>query len=318
MNRRMRLLPLLALLALAAASPERAPVTARPLALNPEDPAQTQVGRLRYLGGVEISSPDRRVGGVSGMRFLPDGRLLAITDAGDWLTLTLAEPAGRLTGVGSIEIDRMRAINGQPMRGKSSADAEALELGTDGTRYVAFERDHRIMRFAPTRDGSRPVAFPDRDWLARLPSNAGVEAMARVGDSWLYLAEEAGPNAHNGVLARARGGSAYGRLVYRPPAGFKPTDAVALDANRALVLNRRYSPMIGVAASLMLVEIDHARLALGSTTVLAEFTTPLSIDNMEALAIRRAGDRIFVYLASDDNFSPLQRTLIMKFELLAR
>ena len=37
---------------------------------------------------------------------------------------------------------------------------------------------------------------------------------------------------------------------------------------------------------------------------------------MEGVALRREGDRTFVYLVSDDNFNPLQRTLLMKFELL--
>jgi hypothetical protein len=37
---------------------------------------------------------------------------------------------------------------------------------------------------------------------------------------------------------------------------------------------------------------------------------------MEALALRRDGGRTFLYIASDDNLNSLQRTLLMKFELL--
>jgi hypothetical protein len=36
---------------------------------------------------------------------------------------------------------------------------------------------------------------------------------------------------------------------------------------------------------------------------------------MEGVAIRREAGRIFVYLVSDDNFSKVQRTLLLKFEL---
>jgi hypothetical protein len=49
---------------------------------------------------------------------------------------------------------------------------------------------------------------------------------------------------------------------------------------------------------------------------IARFGAPLLVDNMEALAVRREGERRFVYLASDDNFNALQRTLLLKFELL--
>ena len=64
------------------------------------------------------------------------------------------------------------------------------------------------------------------------------------------------------------------------------------------------------------VPVDTARLALGVPEEIARLAPPLTVDNMEALAIRREGGRTFIYLASDDNFSPLQRTLLMKFELM--
>ena len=51
------------------------------------------------------------------------------------------------------------------------------------------------------------------------------------------------------------------------------------------------------------------------TRILARWQPPVTLDNMEGLAIRREGERIFVYLVSDDNLSSLQRTLLMKFEL---
>jgi len=41
-----------------------------------------------------------------------------------------------------------------------------------------------------------------------------------------------------------------------------------------------------------------------------------SIDNMEGVAVRRGpkGETL-LYMVSDDNFSPLQRTLLLMFEL---
>jgi len=47
----------------------------------------------------------------------------------------------------------------------------------------------------------------------------------------------------------------------------------------------------------------------------ARLAPPLNIDNMEALSIVSEGDKIIVWIASDDNFNPLQQTLLMKFAL---
>jgi len=303
-----------------AALPPGSPLamTARPVPLNAEDPAQTRVGRLAYMGGLALASPDRRFGGLSGMRFLKDGRLLALTDDGDWLTMKLIEQGGRLTGATDLTIARMVDSDGQPIRGKANADAEALEIEPDGTLLVAYERNHRVTAYAPDGEPPRTIAFPDRNWLQKLPGNGGIEAMARVGDIRLYLAEEPGESGYNLILQpRDRPGS-YGRLVFAGPPSYKPTDAVALDERTVLVLNRRYSPLAGVSAILMALPIDSARLTVGTPETIAELVPPVTVDNMEALAIRREGGRTFVYMASDDNFSPLQRTLILKFELLAR
>lgn len=315
----MRPLPFLVLLALGASAPAPVGITTRPVQLDADDPARTSVGRLRWLGGVEISSGDRRVGGISGMRFAPDGRLRAVTDAGDWLWLRLLERDGRLTGVADVGVARQAGRDGRPLRGKADADAEALEFDTDGTPYVAYEREHRVMRFPADGERARPVAFPDSGWLGRLPSNEGLEAIARVGSAWLFIAEGASADGYNGIL-QARGGPnpAYGRVTLRMGDGFKPTDAHALGDTHVLVLARRYSPMLGVAARLAIVAIDRERLTLGEPELIAELAAPVTVDNMEAVAVRAAGGRTFIYVASDDNFSPLQRTLLLKFELLPR
>ena len=52
-------------------------------------------------------------------------------------------------------------------------------------------------------------------------------------------------------------------------------------------------------------------------TEVARLAAPLSVDNFEGIAVRRDGTRDFVYLISDDNFLGLQRTLLLKFELLS-
>jgi hypothetical protein len=84
------------------------------------------------------------------------------------------------------------------------------------------------------------------------------------------------------------------------------------------MLSRRYSLMRGVGARLDLVDLDRGVDGFwrASSAPVAELAPPVNVDNMEGLAVRRQSGRVFVYLVSDDNFSGLQRTLLMKFELM--
>lgn len=312
---------LAALLLLAAAPAGRSltplAVTATPVALDESDPARGQVGRLRYLGGLVLASPDPRFGGVSGLRWV-EGRLLAVTDGGNWVSLSLAEDGDRLVGLASAEIGLIRGPQRQPLKGKAHADAEALESDEAGLS-VAFERDHRIWRYRDPNAGAWAEPFPDEAWLKSLPPNAGIEAMARWGRTWQFYAAETrlADGRPDGVLAGLHGmARAYGHVAVPVPKGFRPTDAEALDARHIVLLSRRKGIVSGDAAVVQIVPVDAARLALGVPDEVGRLEAPLTVDNMEGLAIRRAGARVFLYLVSDDNFSPLQRTLLMKFELL--
>jgi hypothetical protein len=84
-----------------------------------------------------------------------------------------------------------------------------------------------------------------------------------------------------------------------------------------LVLNRRFAPLDGFAA--VVTMIDPRAIAPGAVLVgeeIARLAPPLSLDNMEGIAVNREGDETIVWLVSDDNFSPLERTLLMKFALV--
>ena len=183
---------------------------------------------------------------------------------------------------------------------------------------MAFERDHRIWHYRTLDAPARAEPFPDQRWLESLPRNDGIEARAKVGDGWLYIAEALlSDGRHEGVLLSPAGlNRNYARVTVDVPAPYNPTDAQALGADRVLILARRFSPLSGVGAALLLAPVDFKTMTLGKSEVLAELAPPLAVDNMEGLAVTQQGGRTFVYMVSDDNFSPLQRTLILKFELL--
>ena len=296
------------------------PLTATPISLDTRDPARRDVGRLRYRGGVVLRSTNAAFGGLSGLAAGRDGWLLSVSDTGNWVAFRTVEARERLVGVTSGVIAPILDENGKPAPFKEAGDAEAVTWASGGTAMVSFEQDHRILTYAAI-DPARPATLraPATATLRLAatggwPGNGGGEALAVLGDGGHLWFEEDGQDAsgHSPVLRIARDGSVT-TLRYAAPPGYKPTDAIELSPGVVLVLNRRFTPVEGVSAVLTTATIAPDM----AVTEIARLAAPLSTDNFEGIALTRAGGRTFVYLVSDDNFLGLQRTLLLKFELLA-
>src|SRR3546814_9947122 len=96
------------------------------------------------------------------------------------------------------------------------------------------------------------------------------------------------------------------------------TDAALLPDGRILFLNRRFTLLEGVSAKLTVGRLPKAGEGnIISGEELAAFIRPVTVDNMEALSVTREDARTLVWIASDDNFSALQRSLLLKFALNA-
>ncbi|MFQ3666387.1 MAG: esterase-like activity of phytase family protein [Sphingomonadaceae bacterium] len=296
-------------------------VEARAVPLDRRDPARDTVGRLRYLGGLALTAPDQAFGGISSLFFEAEcGRLLGVTDNGSWIALEPDERDGRLVGVRAGWIAALRDEKGEPPPSKREADAEAVTRDPKtGEALVWFELDHRVQRYAdvtacrpetfdsPARAVERPVAI--RHW----PANGGVEAAAPHGEEVLVLSEraEVAPGWHEGLLFS---GTASRPIRYPATDGFEATGLAELEPGLHILVARRFSLMRGVAARVSLFRLGaDGRAQLDE---LARLAPPLAVDNMEGIAARREGGRNVIYLVSDDNFNPLQRTLLLKFEIL--
>ena len=334
-----------------AARPVSVAITVRPVPLDTKNPAQATVGSLAYLGGLHVMSDAEGFGGYSGLRVLPDGRLLAISDRGHWLAVRPVKANGRLVGLRDGMRGPLLDEAGAPLAAPDY-DAEGLEVvqGPAGglSMLVSFERNHRIWRYSapieavPVSAGAEPQTEaaqghpaqgksltaalrqpPQRlagwleGWPGGLPGNGGIEAMAVRGDgAALLLAEDTSMGRF-----RRSGDAPWSMVKYQGVPDFKPTDAVFLPVkgrHLALVLSRHFSLMDGVAATLELVDLD----TVGSDgslagKLLARLAPPLSVDNMEALAVAPRGDGWDVYVMADNNQNPLQRTLLLKFALPA-
>lgn len=295
--------------------------------LNRADPALGEVGRLRYMGGLVLKSKNMRFGGISDMLWEPAcNRLLAVTDAGSWIVLEPEERDGRLAGISAGWIAPLKDPSGAVPQNKSAADAEGMARLADGSTWVSFEQNHRVERF-PTVSACRPEslgATPDKVWapdeMKAWPANGGAEAIEGRGDSILILSESQ-PGPDGGRIAFSGVPKGPVRLFgWEPPAGYEPTAIRRLspDDDLHVVLHRRFTPLEGVSAALSIASFPAEPQAMVSGEEIARLRPPFNVDNMEALAVRKEGERTFIYLMSDDNFNVLQRTLLLKFELLPK
>ncbi len=288
------------------------------------------VGKLKWRGGLVLSSSDTAFGGYSGLSISPDGtRLLAVSDAGTWLSATLSYKDNRPAGLADARIGPLLARGDKDLRKRRDRDAEAIRIlrGTvaSGTALIAFEINHRVGIF-PIKNGvlGGPLRYlrPGRP----LPANKGLEAVTPIGghrrraDIIGFAERSLDGNGHHRGLIWPAGQGQPKAVALTAPDGFDITDAVGLDDGRLLVLERRFRWSEGVKFRIREVPADIIKpgaVLYGRTLVKADMR--YEIDNMEGIAVHKDRQgRTILTLISDNNFNSfLQRTLLLQFELPA-
>lgn len=306
------------------------PSSVRPVVLEPMAPGRgglpVRLGRLTYRGGIEIHGGV--VGGLSGLAVFDDGRrFAAVSDHGLVLQGQLAYdpgegPGGWLAGASSLSYHRMAGTRNKRLI--SPGDSEDILRLPGGDWLVSFEGTPRVWRYSPAigEGDALSAALPLPADTADTPPNGGLEAMALFPDGRFLLLEEGeddGVPERRGWLAPALPSvpDDWRRVTYRARPHYRPTAAAALPDGGLLVLERYFSVLGGWGARL--VRVPAAAVRPGGVLEgdeVARIGPPLPLDNYEGLSVRPGPDgRLFVYIVSDDNFSPIQRTLLLMFSL---
>ena len=292
--------------------PGEALLLATPIAFDPDDPSRRKAGALTFRRGWQLTSPDPRFGGLSAMQILGD-RVIAVGDSGLVLEFALPSAGNR---AGRVRFTPL--LGPGPATRKSNRDTESLVL-RGGQAWVGFERHNMIWRYRSADWRAEAAARPPS--LRRWGRNSGAESLVGLsGGRFLAIAEgEEGAGFSEMVLFRgdpSMAGTASTSLRYRRIVGYRPTDAALLPGDRLLVLNRQASLFGGLVAKLAVIDLSAIRPnMIVEGREIAELSSPLQVDNMEALSVSREAGGIIVRIASDDNFFPLQRTLLLEFEL---
>jgi len=262
---------------------------------------------------------------LSGLRLDAKGeRFIAISDKGSWFTGRIVYKGREMVGLDDVEASPMLGPDGKPITSRGWFDTEALAL--DGSlAYVGLERVNQMLRFdfakGFTRAHGEPVPLPPA--ARKLPYNKGIEALVMVPKSLplagtLIAISERGLDAQGNILGFLIGGKSPGQFSIRRTDNFDISDAVLLPSGTLLLLERKFSWIGGVG-------IRIRRVALASLVPGAVIDGPSifeadlghEIDNMEGIDahVTPEGDTVLT-LVSDDNFSLIQRNLLLQFTLV--
>jgi hypothetical protein len=156
--------------------------------------------------------------------------------------------------------------------------------------------------------------------MRSLPANKGIEALVFVPKGsalagTLIAISERGLDASGNLLAFLIGGPSPGGFTVKRTDDFDVSDAALLRGGDLLLLERRFSWTRGLAIRIRRLKLGEIKPgALVDGAVMLEADMGQEIDNMEGLSIHTGAEgESILTLVSDDNFSMLQRTLLLQF-----
>jgi hypothetical protein len=309
------------------AAPVSIEVNARPIAsFDRSDRTRLRFGSLEYRSGLALTSRFPGFGGLSGLRLDAKGeRFISFSDKGTWFTGRIVYQGRDMTGLDDVEAAPMLGSDGQPITARGWFDSESIAL--DGRFvYIGLERVNQVLRFDFSKGFTRSLGevVPLPPAARKLPFSKGLEALVFVPKGQplagtLIAMSERGLDVQGNLIAFLVGGPRPGQFSVRRTNSFDVSDAVLLPSGELLLLERKFSLLDDVG-------IRIRRIALASLAPGAVIDGPSifdadlgdEIDNMEGIDahVTPEGDTVLT-MVSDDNFSMIQRTLLLQFTLLA-
>ena len=311
---------------LSVAAPVAIEVNARPIpSFDTRDRARTRFGALEYRSGLILTSGFRGFGGLSGWRLDANGeQFISMSDKGSWFTGRIVYQGRDMTGLADVEAAPMLGADGRPITARGWFDTEAIAL--DGSLvYIGLERVNQILKFDFAKGGTRSrgeaIAVPPP--MRKLPNNKGLESLVMVPKGLplagtLIAISERGLDSDGNIIGFLIGGPTPGDFAVRRSSNFDVSDAVVLRSGDLLILERKFSLLTGVGIRIRRIALKSIiRGATVDGPPIFEADLGNEVDNMEGIDahVTPEGDTVLTMI-SDDNFSMIQRTLLLQFTLM--
>ena len=289
------------------------------------DHDRVRFGALEYRSGLVLTSAFPRFGGLSGIRVDAKGeRFISFSDHGHWFTGRIVYEGRAMAALADVESAPMLGPDGKPITSLGWFDSESIAI--DGSFvYIGVERVNKVLRFdfnkGFTRARGEVVPLPTA--ASKLPNNKGLEALVFVPKGQplagtLIAMSERGLDANGNLIAFLVGGPSPGQFSVRRTEEFDVSDAVLLATGYLLILERKFSWVSGVGIRIRRIPLTSvAPGAIIDGPSIFEADLGNEVDNMEGIdAHLTAEGETVLTMVSDDNFSPIQRTLLLQFTLV--
>ena len=302
----------------------------RPVALSENIKPGDRLGRLRFLGMLQLPNPV-----VDGMRFSQlsglawdddDGILYALSDKGFLFHLKPVFENGVLTGLKLLKAVHLRELgSGKPLKG-TRADSEGLDIlngrngrNGDAELLISFERFPRILRYRPDGYATSEYPLPAPLNNARMYQDSNKMLESVCADSKLGILTVPEVPLKGERQGYTRIFNLDGRSwIYPIEKGNRISALECLGNHRVMVLENNFGHVFGhlevfLKLATLSPNTSTAEPVQVETVVTLDSSKGHQIDNFEGLA-RHHGNRFFI--VSDDNDLFIQRSLLMYFELL--
>ena len=283
-----------------------------PVTLGDADAVSAALDGAAFAGGWALSAAPGSFGGLSGLKVMASGDLLAVSDAGALVEIGFDQE--QLAPTGQVTLDFLRGPDGDILTGKTEADSEGLEIAGD-IALVSFERSHRVMAFARGVCGSNArgvevssIGDSPASLGASIRGNGGAEGLVLQAGRLVIGLETVIDSLSPLAVIDADGAPQFAARPWIDAEGL-PLVGLETSGGTLYSLHRAYNPLSGNSIAIIAHDGD------GTARVLARLSRPLAVDNFEGIAVTQGpegNDRIFII--ADDNFSDSQRTLLFAFD----
>lgn len=298
--------------------------------ITPENFTGSQHMNIHLQGSLAISSAqvdNLPVVELSDLAWDVDAKkLYAVSDNGYLYTIKLTMHNNQIKQAKVIKAVRLKGENKKPLRGRMG-DAEGLAIKNsqnnnpnDAELIISFERNSRVDRYNTSGDYLGNIPLPKhllnhRNFRHR---NKMLESVTLHPKHGALVAAELPVKKNASNLQSIY--SQHGKVWHFPRLKAAKSAITALEVlnnGDILVLERAYSGIFNpLVISLRQVKLDQCNQQNHcAVRDLAIFDSAKgwSIDNFEGLTHLQGNQYLMV---SDDNKNPLQRTLMVKFEIL--